>query len=130
MDLATPITALYAGIQALLGFALSSGIGPTRVKLGISMGDGGNPDLLLKIRRHGNWAETVPLALLLIGLLELNGAGSTLLHGLGATLLVARIAHPIGLKTDKVNDPLRIGGAVLTGLVTAVAAIALIVKAL
>jgi uncharacterized membrane protein YecN with MAPEG domain len=130
MDLAVPITGLYAGIQALLGFALSMGIGPTRGKLGISIGDGGNPDLLLKIRRHGNWAENVPLALLLMGLLELNGSGATLLHGLGATLLVARIAHPIGLKKDKVNEPLRIGGAVLTGLVSAVAAITLIVKAL
>jgi uncharacterized membrane protein YecN with MAPEG domain len=130
MDLVTPITALYAGLQALLGFALSMGIGPTRGKLGISIGDGGNPDLLLKIRRHGNWAENVPFALLLIALLELNGAGSTLLHGLGATLLIARIAHPIGLKKDKVYEPLRIGGALLTGLVTAVAAIALIVKAL
>ncbi|MBM4382856.1 MAG: MAPEG family protein [Deltaproteobacteria bacterium] len=130
MDLAVPITGLYAGIQAILGFALSAGIGPTRGKLGISIGDGGNADLLLKIRRHGNWAENVPLALLLIGLLELNGAGSTLLHGLGAALLAARIAHPLGLKKDKVNEPLRIGGAVLTGLVTMVAAIALIVKAL
>jgi hypothetical protein len=92
------------------------GIGPTRGKLGISIGDGGNPDLLLKIRRHGNWAENVPLALLLIALLELN--------------VIARIAHPIGLKKDKVYEPLRIGGALLTGLVTAVAAIALIVKAL
>jgi uncharacterized membrane protein YecN with MAPEG domain len=130
MEMHAPITALYAGIQAILGFALSAGIGPMRGKLGVSIGDGGNPDLLLAIRRHGNWAETVPMALLLIGLLELNGAGSTFLHGLGVALLVARIAHPLGLKKDKVNEPLRIGGAVLTGLVTGVAAVALIVKAL
>jgi uncharacterized membrane protein YecN with MAPEG domain len=130
MEMHAPITALYAGLQAILGFALSAGIGPMRGKLGISIGDGGNPDLLLAIRRHGNWAEQVPMALLLIGLLELNGAGSTFLHGLGAALLVARIAHPLGLKKDKVNEPLRIGGAVLTGLVSGVAAVALIVKVL
>jgi uncharacterized membrane protein YecN with MAPEG domain len=130
MELQVPITALYAAVQAILGFVLSMGIGPMRGKLGVSIGDGGNPDLLLRIRRHGNWAENVPLALLLLALLELNGASGTLLHGLGATLLVARIAHPIGLKKDKVNDPLRIGGALLTGLVTAVSAIALLWKAI
>ena len=130
MHLAVPISGLYAGIQALIGFALSFGIGPMRGKLGISIGDGGNADLLLRVRRHGNWAENVPLALLLIALLELNGAGGALLHGLGATLVVARIAHPLGLKKDKVNEPLRIGGAVLTGLVSVVAAGVLIAKAL
>ncbi|HEU4429149.1 MAG TPA: MAPEG family protein, partial [Myxococcota bacterium] len=123
------ITGLYAGIQAVIAFALTAPIGPMRGKLGISIGDGGNPDLLLAVRRHGNWTETVPFALLLMALLELNGGGTTLLHGLGATLVVARIAHPFGLKKDVVNVPLRIAGALLTGLVTIVAAIALIWKA-
>jgi hypothetical protein len=130
MEFPVPISGLYAGIQALLGFALSAPIGPMRGRLGISIGDGGNKDLLLAMRRHGNWTETVPLALLLIALLELNGGGATLLHGLGATLVVARIAHPLGLKKDAVNVPLRIAGALLTGLVTIVAAIALIWKAI
>jgi len=130
VELQVPITAVYAALQALIGFALSMPIGPLRGKLGVSIGDGGNAELLLRMRRHGNWAENVPLALLLMGLLELNGAGATLLHVLGATLLIARIAHPIGLKPDSVNTPLRIGGAVLTGLVTVVSAGVLLWQAL
>ena len=129
MAFPVPITGLYAGIQAFIAFALSMRIGPMRGKLGISIGDGGNKDLLLAVRQHGNWTENVPFALLLMALLELNGGGTTLLHRLGAALVVARIAHPLGLKKDAVNVPLRIAGALLTGVVTVVAAIALIWKA-
>jgi hypothetical protein len=128
MDLAVPITGLYAGLQAIISFALVFPIGQMRGKLGVSLGDGGNPQLLTAVRRHANWAEHVPFALLLIGLLELNGAGAALLHALGGGLLVARLAHPLGLRADKVSTPQRVLGAALTGVVTMVAGIALIVK--
>jgi hypothetical protein len=128
MNLPVPITGLYAGLQAIIAFALVFQIGQLRGKLGVSLGDGGNPELLTAVRRHANWAEHVPFALLLIGLLELNGGNVTLLHALGAGLLVARLVHPLGLRADKLSTPQRILGAALTGVVTIVAGIALIVK--
>jgi uncharacterized membrane protein YecN with MAPEG domain len=70
----------------------------------------------------------VPIALLLLALLELNGAGAALLHGLGATLFVARILHPLGLDAQVMRRPLRGIGAVLTLLVTLVAAVTLLVR--
>jgi len=130
MEMHVPITALYAAIQAVISIALVFGVGPMRGKLGISMGDGGNPDLLLAMRKHGNWAEHVPFALFLLALLELNGGGANLLHGLGAGLVVARIAHPLGLKKDTVSHPLRLVGAAGTILVTLITAGALLLKAL
>jgi len=129
MDLPVPITGLYAGLQAIIAFALTYRVGQLRGKEKVSIGDGGKPNLLLAIRQHGNWSEHVPFALLLMALLELNGAGAALLHGLGIALLVSRVAHPLGLKIETLSTPARIVGAGVTGLATMVAAVALIVKA-
>jgi len=124
-----PITGLYAALQAFVAVALIVPIGRLRAKHGVSIHAGGHPDLDVAIRRHANWTEHVPFALLLIGLLELNGGSAGLLHGLGASLLVARIVHPLGLKADTMRSPLRGIGALGTLLVTVIAAIALLLKA-
>ena len=68
-------------------------------------------ELATRIRRHGNFIEGVPFALILLAALELNGASPGLLHGLGIALVLSRIAHPIGLKHDNLRNPLRAIGA-------------------
>lgn len=125
-----PVTALYAALQGLLVIALEIPIGRLRGQTNVSIGDGGNPALAVAIRRHANWTEHVPFALLLIALLELNGASAGLLHGLGATLLAARIAHPLGLHATVMRRPLRFAGALGTLLVSVVAIVALLRQAL
>ncbi len=56
-----PITAaLYAD---LLGLSLHG-------RLHTYVGDGGNRDLQVAVRRHANFTEWVPLALILIALLD------------------------------------------------------------
>jgi hypothetical protein len=124
-----PITGLYAALQAFVATALVAPVGRLRTKYEVSIHAGGHPDLDVAIRRHANWAEHVPFALLLIGLLELNGGGPGLLHGLGAGLLVARALHPLGLKHETMRSPLRGIGAAGTLLVTLIAAVALLWKA-
>lgn len=130
MNLMVPITGLFAGIQAIIAFVLTLPIGRMRARLGISLGDGDNPELRVAIRRHANWVENVPFILLLMGLLELNGANTALLYGLGSALVIARIVHPFGLGVDKAATPQRVFGAALTGIVAIIAAIVLIVQAL
>ena len=120
--MAVPITALYAGLTTLILFWLSFGAGSLRGKLRVSLGDGGNVELQEKIRRHGNAIEYVPMAIVLLGIAELNGAGATFLHVLGIMLVVARIAHPLGLKADNIEHPLRFVGAGLTALMMVIAA--------
>lgn len=115
------ITALYAGILGLMSIALAFPAGSLRGKLQVSVGDGGHPELLLAMRRHGNFVEYVPLALILIGLLELNGVTGTAIHAFGAGLVVARICHAVGLKADTVNSVPRGIGAGGTALITIVA---------
>lgn len=124
-----PITGLHAALQAFVAVALIAPVGRLRAKYDVSIHAGGHPDLDVAIRRHANWAEHVPFALLLIALLELNGGSAGLLHGLGGGLLVARILHPIGLKAETMRSPLRGIGALGTLLVSAIAAIALLLKA-
>ncbi len=126
MDLHVPITGLYAALQAFIAIGLTLPIGPLRLKHNVSVMDGGHAALTVAIRRHANWTEHVPFALLLIALLELNGAGATTLHGLGLALVVARIAHPLGLNAQSPRHPLRGIGAGGTLLVTVVAAVMLL----
>lgn len=91
------ITPLYAGLLALLFLALSGRVVQQRGH-GVSLGDGGDPELLRRIRGHGNFAEYVPLLLLLLAMLEFGGGHPPwLLHVLGATLVVARLLHGVAL---------------------------------
>ncbi len=121
-----PITALYAGILALILGYLGFQVGSMRGSTGISIFHGDNMELAEKIRRHANFTENVPLTLILIGVLELNGSSPLLLHGLGIALVLARIAHPIGLHHDNMRHPMRAVGAGVTFLVTGIAALAAI----
>src|SRR5262245_42999330 len=127
-ELHVPIAGLYAALQALLATALVVPVGRLRGKYDVSIHAGGHPDLDVAIRRHANWAEHVPFALLLIALLELNGGSAGLLHGLGGGLFVCRIAHPLGLKAETMREPLRGIGALGTLPNTLIAAIALLLK--
>ena len=49
--------------------------------------------MLAAIRAHGNFAEYVPLALLLMVMLEQGHTSVYVLHALGVVLLVARLIH-------------------------------------
>ncbi len=91
------ITPLYAGALAILFLALSFRVVQLRMR-GVSLGDGGDQELLRRIRGHGNFTEYVPLILLMLAMLETGGVTPPwLLHLLGATLLVARLLHGIAL---------------------------------
>ena len=92
------VTLFYAGALALWFFVLSlkvslARVGPDKP----SLGDGGNPKMQRMIRGQANFAEYVPLILLLIGLLELHGLAKWALHALGATLLLGRLLHGYAL---------------------------------
>ncbi len=121
-----PITALYAGLLAIYSIWLSFQVGSMRGKTGISIMHGDNMELAEKIRRHGNFIEYVPIALILIGVLEINGGSPIFLHVLGVALVVARVAHAQGLYHDNAGHPLRAVGAGGTALVTVAAGLAAI----
>ena len=120
------VTSLYAALLGMLCIVLSGMVGQARGKFNVPLGDSGKPDIILANRRHMNFVENVPLALILIGFAELNGASSIWIHCLGGTLLLARLIHPFGLSIEKIMVPARIIGAGLTVLVQLAASITLL----
>ena len=92
------ITPLYAGLLAILYLALSYRVVQGRqVVDGPGLGDGGDASMLRRIRGHANFAEYVPIILVLLAMLELGAWPAWLLHGLGAALLIARLLHGYAL---------------------------------
>lgn len=114
------VTATYAALFGLLFFVLSAWVIAGRGKFRTHHGDGGQDRLQRRIRAHSNFAEYVPLILLLTALLEASGAGRTVVHALLAPLLVARLAHPLGMLAPVASlqqFALRGTGAVVTMVV-------------
>src|SRR5262245_12680197 len=85
-----PMTLATAGALGLIGLILALRVTMGRAKHRVNMGDGGNPDMIVRMRTHANFVEYVPLMLVLLGLLELGGANRTALMVGAAVLVVAR----------------------------------------
>ena len=105
---------IYAALLALIFVALSIRTLRIRRGLQLAVGDGGNPIMLRAIRAHGNFAEYVPLGLLLILACEGLGAPKLLVHGLGAMLLLGRLVHAIGISRQDEVFAYRVTGMALT----------------
>lgn len=109
------ITLFYAGLLALWFLVLSFRVVNARTRgEGADLGDGGDPVLLRRIRGHGNFAEYVPLILLLMAMLEAGGMRDWVLHALGVTLVVARLLHGVSLSFTSHWQFGRFYGTVLT----------------
>jgi hypothetical protein len=67
-----------------------------------------------RIRAHGNFAEYVPLALLMVAGLEFDGASPMLVHALGASLLTGRLLHGYALAFRESFPFGRVVGTALT----------------
>ena len=80
----------------------------------IALGAGDSPVMQRAIRVHGNFAEYVTLALILMMLVELGGSVAWLLHGVGSSLLIGRIVHAYGVGQTDENYRFRVFGMGLT----------------
>ena len=123
------ITPLYAGLLALLYLVLSARVVLMRGKGMPSLGDGGIEGLQRRIRGHANFAEYVPIILLMIGILELGGLPHPWLHALGAALLVARVLHGYALSFTASWKFGRFWGTALTFVLLAVCGVLCVCQA-
>jgi uncharacterized membrane protein YecN with MAPEG domain len=119
-------TAPYAALLGLLGVALTVNVIRNRVRSRIDTADGGDIRLAQAIRAHGNFAEHVPLALIVIGFAEALGQPALIVHILGAALVAARLASAYALNRTLGPSPLRQTGAGLTILVVTAASVAVL----
>lgn len=113
------VTALYASLLALLFVILSVRVIGQRRGAKVSLGDGGNAALLRRMRVHGNFAEYVPLSLILMALSESIAAPIWLLHMAGIALFGGRLLHAYGVSQTPERFFFRVGGmaATLTSIV-------------
>ena len=102
------ITSQIAAALAVQMFVLSLLVSLRRVSLGKEEGDiakypyqdGNDETLKRRIRAFGNFIEYTPLCLIILALLEYQGAGDTLLWSLGGAFVIGRIFHSIGMLSN------------------------------
>ena len=120
------VTPGYAAILALIFVAISVRTLRLRGKLRIGVGDGGNPVMLRAMRVHSNFAEYVPIALLLMFFAESLGTKPWMMHALGIALVIGRCSHAYGVSQVKENYRFRVLGMSLTFAVIVVASLNLL----
>ena len=109
-----PITSFYAALLALLFVVLSVRTLRLRRRLGIAVGDDGSAAMLRAMRVHANFAEYVPLCLLLSALAEAAGAPAMALHAGLAALLAGRAVHAYGVGQVREDFRFRVVGVGVT----------------
>lgn len=115
-------TSIYAGLCGLLMAWLALQTIKARRANRVKLGDGGNFALQSAIRAHGNFAEYMPIVLILLFLLEYNGMHYLVIHAVGTAFLIGRWIHAQGLLMDNLRYRMRGMGftlAILIGLAVA-----------
>src|SRR5262252_5310029 len=96
-----PITALYGSLNAILNVILAANVSRVRRSEKISLGHGESRAMLHAARAHGNNAEFLPLALVLLLIAEVSGGSSMILHIAGGVLLLGRVMHAHGILAER-----------------------------
>jgi len=108
------ITSIIAAILTLIFIKLSLAVIGLRRKNKVGLGSGGHEDLERAIRTQGNFAEYVPLGVILIACLELNGAPWWLVVIPGISLIIGRLIHAKGMNTPPPDFSKRVLGMKFT----------------
>ena len=124
------LTPIYAALIAFVFLWLSARVILFRRGHLVSLGDGGDPALLTRVRGQANCAEYAPIGLLLLLMVELQGAPGLAIHILGLMLLTGRVAHAAAFYGAKPAIGPRILGMALTLFMIGLAALGLLGHAL
>jgi hypothetical protein len=120
-----PVTALYAGLLGLYFIWLATRVIKARRVHRVALGT--DHRLVQRAARaHGNFAEYVPFALLMLALCEINGLPDWALHVLGVVLVGSRVLHATGIAKEPEDFKWRVLGTSLTFTMMGVAAAALL----
>lgn len=119
-----PVTSLYAALLGLMILWLALRVVRLRRAQKVGLGDGGDTKVEHAMRVMSNFTEYVPIALVLIVLLELNSTPGWMIHVFGAALVLARLYHLQGFGGNSGISKGRFFGTLVTWLVIALAALA------
>ncbi len=105
-----PITLTIAGAAALINIWLMIRVGQVRTSEKVSIGDGGNENVIRRMRAHSNYIESAPFVVLLVAAIELASATSpTWLWIVSGLYLLGRVAHGVGMDDGKFGKGRMIG---------------------
>lgn len=96
--LATPV---YGALLALFFVFLSARVILYRRGHGVSLGDADDPHLRRRIRGQANCAEYASIGLLLLLMMELQGAHGVLFHATALIFLAGRLLHGAAFSRDR-----------------------------
>jgi uncharacterized membrane protein YecN with MAPEG domain len=119
------IVPIYAAILSLIFLSLSFNVANTRRTTHIMLGTGGDARLERRVRVQGNFSEYVPLALILLAFIEMQGWPRALLHVLCLALVAARLIHAYGVSQETEDVRLRIVSVLTTFAVMAASSLLL-----
>ena len=122
------ITSFYAAILALLYVVLAILVVRQRIKHRVGLGTGKEPRMLQTVRMHGNFAEYVPLLLILVALLELQQSPVWQLHLVAGLTFAGRVLHAVGLWRSSGTSVPRFVGMLSTFAALIAGAVLLLVK--
>ena len=108
------ILPMYAALLGFLFFYLSVRTIGLRRRLRIGIGSKENDEMLRGMRVHSNFSEYVPITLLLIYFVEIQGGHPLLIHALGVLLLVGRSVHAYGVSQMNEKFVFRVSGMAMT----------------
>jgi uncharacterized membrane protein YecN with MAPEG domain len=108
------VTSIIASVLTIIFIKLSFTVIGLRRKNKVGLGSGGHEDLERAIRTQGNFAEYVPLGIILIACLELNGAPWWLVAIPGVSLIIGRLIHAKGMNTPPPDFSKRVLGMKFT----------------
>lgn len=111
------VAGFYVALNVVWVLLLAVRVMRLRMTRHVGLGAGGDAVLERAIRVHGNAIEYVPLALVMLVALALEGLSPVWLHVFGISLLLARVLHALGLSRVPGVSPGRATGAGLTVLV-------------
>jgi hypothetical protein len=123
-SLTIEITGFYASLLAICYLYLSILVINARRKASVSLGDGGIASVQQLSRAHANFAEYVPIALILALCLEYNTNFDSLVHLACVVLIFGRLTHAYGLRHHVGASWQRIVGMLSTFISIAILAIA------
>lgn len=92
------VSSLYIVFSALILFKLSLEVIKLRTQYQVTYGDGGFCELQTALRVQSNAIEYIPISMLLLLMMEMNGAPVWAIHLCGLIFIIARIFHYFGLK--------------------------------
>ncbi len=107
------ITLTIAAAAALLNIWLMLRVGKVRIADNVLVGDGGNENVIRRMRAHSNFIESAPLVLILIAAIELSIGTNIALWIVSSLYILGRIGHGFGMDGGSLEKG-RLIGTIIT----------------